>query len=75
MKNVGVRHESEKKERHAQKAAMCGNVRVEHKNIVFENKTTKEAEVRCTPVAYIEDLTHFVPDILQIQRGRSPRLA
>lgn len=64
MKEFGIKHEGEKKERQAQKSAICGNIKIEQKFTTSENKTTNEIETHRTPVAYIEDLTHFVPELL-----------
>ena len=61
MRNVGVRHEGEKKERRFQNELLCGEVRVQKRVLSIQNKTTNEMESKETSAAFIPDTTEFVP--------------
>ena len=64
MRSIGIKHACERAERKVQKNAICGRIKIGMKQLSFDNKTTQEKEMKSTPVAYVEDLTEFVPELL-----------
>ena len=59
LKRIGVRIESEKKQRQVQKDVRCGSVTIERKHLFRGDDTQAEM-----PVAYIDDIPQFVRNLL-----------
>ena len=64
MRSIGVKHESEQKERLLRAEAVIGQIKVEEHSVNFRNPTTGDDECRTEPVGYIDDLTDFVPKLI-----------
>ena len=59
LKRIGVRVESEKKQRQVQKDVWCRSVTIERKHLFRGDDTRAEM-----PVAYIDDIPQFVRNLL-----------
>ena len=64
LKSLGVRLDSEKRERELQNSVLSGKITVQKKPLHFYDKQTNQASKRETPVAAIENLEHFVSNLL-----------
>ena len=63
-KSVGIKIDSEKKERNFQKDLMCANICVEQNAMYFFEKLTNTDFLKNTPVVSISDLPTFVSNLL-----------
>ena len=65
LSTIGVKQPGEKQVRQVQQTSLCGSIKVEYKTLSFDNTDTNTTEFRSTPVAYIENLSTFVTDLLE----------
>ncbi len=64
LRKLGIHVPSEKTERKKQKQLMCGEIKVERRNMLFVDESKREIEVP-TPVGFISDIPQLMTDLLE----------
>ena len=63
-KSLGIKMDSEKRERQFQNKLMCGQISVHQNALYFYDKTTNAESIKDTPVVSVDDLPTFVANLL-----------
>lgn len=63
-KKAGITMACEKKERDYQESLMCGEIKIEERPLTVTDTRSDKEVVKNTPVALIENLPHFVSNLL-----------